>query len=475
MTVVSETFAAASSTPVVCREGQLLDIPERHAARYAAKMRESGKFSAAYVNGRVFISADWGVGIQYLDPDNSPLELSEYPTETLPRRLVLIFPKGVKDADDGERWKSLARFAQLVALSEGADVSDVRSDETWDSSCESQGEKFLLILAAPLLTHTTTILLRHQRRHYRTEDETLIGRVRGRLLVGPHVRNSIGGRGHHMPCRYEEFDFDNADNRVLKSALRRLTRVARTIAPGGWLANKLHTQAERFTGVSDTERPKEDLRRTRFDRISSAYRTALAWARMVHQGLGDATSGDESGFWLDSAKVFEKFVERVAQASMPSHQVAVQSCNKGVFVGRARPETRPDIVIGGSGDQSPLAIGDAKYKDVCQACEAENGSETPNLTQAIGARMSSADTYQLFAYMRLRKCPIGFYVVPYWDPKGKAAAADTEFTFAESPLDHDPEPRDARVFAIGLNMSFDPVDVLQVAADLLLDELTPIY
>jgi hypothetical protein len=421
---------------------------------------------------------------------------------------VLVFPKGAPapkpgtaDPPDAECWSALSRFLNLRALLE-YDTRESEPDKADLEAARDPAEKFLLVLADPLLKWTKEVLRRHFRRHYHTEEDTLTARVRGRIRTGAHAQLALRGQAHRFPCRYEEFDFDVPDNRVLKAALRRLCAVARVVAPGCALGRVLHQQAERFVHVGESENLRQDLRRLRFHRVSSTYRHALAWAKLVLDGMGTGpASSSVPELWLDSASTFEKLAEAVTRRALSSGMtLQTQNRDRGVFEKPHGRTTRPDIVVLDSqaaakpgGEQAPIAVGDAKYKDVLVKPEGwdqrvstanSDGNTTttepevgdwnapPTWSEAI-ARVAAADSYQLYVYMRLRSCPVGFYVVPYWGAEAAGATLDRTFEFTLSPLDHDSgQSRKARVFALGLNLAAPPGAMIRNGVAQLMQGLT---
>jgi hypothetical protein len=452
------TDSALRGEPITClyaQEGQVVDLPNGLSVG-DVDVENLGIFTVAPGKGQVRgpgqppartelrLYAGWGVGIQAL-----PL----MPSAGRPTLTVLVLPKGVDSDDEQGRWSALARFSQLIALGHGAEP---RVEPVWGAALGA-AERFLLAFSTQLLQAAKEIVARHQRRHYRDEETVFVGRIRGRPLVARHVQLALRGEAHRIPCRFQEFDFDNPDNRLIKSALRRLAAIAAVLAPGGKLTRQLRAAADAFVDVSDDCDVTADLLHARFHRISLPYRNAFAWASLVHRGAeaADGTAGT-GAFWLDAPTVFERFVERVAQRAFPDDDVGLQNKRPGVFKGgpgTSRPGARPDLVLSRQG--RVFAIGDAKYKDVCETVQASGGCRVPFDT--VIAAVSAADTYQLYTYLRLANCGTGFFVVPFWDPKAGPVAVDASFVFHRSPLDGEVG---GRAFAFGLNLALSPVDVL---------------
>ena len=111
----------------------------------------------------------------------------------------------------------------------------------------------------------------------------------------------------------------------------------------------------------------------------------------------------------------------------------------------------------------------AKYKDVVRATG-------DNCTAAESMRVSirASDVYQLYSYMRMETCRVGFFLVPFWDADAEGAVISEAgaLSFRVSPMDtggkHD-------VFVLAVNMLLSPVSVVTEASEKLAERITNNY
>ena len=115
----------------------------------------------------------------------------------------------------------------MAAIADGGEPID----ELKGFSGKLGRDAFVAILAGQYGRLLNDLCRRDYRRYFQSIEENLSGRIRGRIHVSGHVRNTLCGRQHRVPCRWEEFTSDNWDNRILLAALRRLQQSAALIAP----------------------------------------------------------------------------------------------------------------------------------------------------------------------------------------------------------------------------------------------------
>lgn len=200
--------------------------------------------------------------------------------------------------------------------------------------------------------------------------------IRGRWIVAEQIRRR---RGMPLPAElaYDEYTTDIAENRIVRSAARRL------LAVGGLPRQtraRLHRIDMRLANVELVTRgvPLPDVQ---FDRRNGRYRPLVAIAQLVlgHGALeyvgGETTA---SGHLLNVAKVFEDFVaaEITRHASPFGGEILTQYASYLDHGGHVT--IKPDLVWRHGG--TTRAVFDAKYKIV-------HDDRYPN-----------ADIYQMLAY-----------------------------------------------------------------------------
>ncbi|WP_108719160.1 McrC family protein [Miniimonas sp. S16] len=214
------------------------------------------------------------------------------------------------------------------------------------------------MVATTLTRLAERALLRGVIQGYVTRDDALF-LLRGRIRTADQMN-----RHHGLPLplevTFDEYDVDIPENRLLRTALVRMSHVARL--PTALRRRLLHLVG-RLEGVQVLERgtPLPDWRPTR---LNAAYHPALRLADVVlHRlGLGTTEGGQPTAsFIVDMAATFEDFVTAAVRESLVRHAAGVTT---GQFrdhldVGRRVP-IRPDIVHS-TGNQ-PVLVLDAKYK-----------------------------------------------------------------------------------------------------------------
>ena len=200
--------------------------------------------------------------------------------------------------------------------------------------------------------------------------------IRGRWLVGEQIRRR---QGLLLPAelQYDEFTADITENRLIRSAGRRL------LGLGGvpiYVRGRL-LEADRLLGGAELLIRGDQIPVVEFSRKNERFRAAVGLARLILAGgsfehrVGGIAA---TGFLLNLAAVFERFVEHEMRRSAARYGGSIVGQDIASLDVDGKVEIRPDIVwkLGGR----VLAVVDAKYK-------AERPSGFPN-----------ADVYQMLAY-----------------------------------------------------------------------------
>lgn len=189
--------------------------------------------------------------------------------------------------------------------------------------------------------------------------EDAINVVRGRW----DVTRQLGRRpGVPLPLEvtYDDFTEDVIENRILRSALRRVLRFE---GLSRVLRNQISSQLVTFADVEvlpvGLETPSVIITRQ-----NAHYSTALLIARWILEAVSWAHSrGAERGstFLVSVADVFEKFVGEALRSELQRHRldVVLQHRDWRLDVDGA-VRLRPDIVV--VRDGYPVTVADTKYK-----------------------------------------------------------------------------------------------------------------
>ena len=216
---------------------------------------------------------------------------------------------------------------------------------------------------------------------YVTVDEAL-RTVRGRIRIGDQLARRPG---FLVPVEvtYDEFTVDIAENRILRTAIRRMLAVSRL--SNSAVARLAHLDG-RLAEVS-VLRHGATLPSWRPTRLNEQYLPALRLAELVLANTG-AEVGDGTvqvaGFVVDMAKVFEDFVGTALSESLrrcpgTARLQCPDHLDEPGTVGRAAIPMYVDVVH--TVKWRPRLVFDAKYK-----------AEGPS------GRYPDADRYQMLAY-----------------------------------------------------------------------------
>lgn len=224
---------------------------------------------------------------------------------------------------------------------------------------------------------------------YRTEESAQLV-MRGRLREADQLRVRLG-LAIPLEVRYDEYDTDIAENRILRAAAERMVAV-----PGvpPLLRRRLRHLNGRLADVSRLV-PGQRLPTVTPSRLNQRYQPALALARMILTARSIDISNSRvkaSGFLINMNTAFEDFVTvALTRALAPfGGRCKPQDANHPMDTAR-QIVMRPDLVRYGAGGL-PQAVIDAKYK-----AEAPSG-------------FPFADLYQLLAYCTAMKVKVGHLV-----------------------------------------------------------------
>jgi 5-methylcytosine-specific restriction enzyme subunit McrC len=281
------------------------------------------------------------------------------------------------------------------------DVFGVAEPELWPALAESLARQVERALGPGVL------------QGYVSVDEAL-PLVRGRIRVADQVARRPG-LPLPLEVRYDEYAPDIAENRLIRTALRRLSGV-----PG--LRCDLRARLAHLDGRLDGVQvlpAGASLPSWRLTRLNSRYAAALRLAEIVlrnqsaEPGPGDVTV---TAFVVSMAKVFEDFVTvalREALAVRAGHTAAQYP---DYLAEHRQIPIRPDVVhLVGS---RPVAVFDAKYK------LEDASSGYPN-----------ADAYQMLAYCTALQLERGWLVYAQGASPGVHRVRHTSIEIVQYPLD----------------------------------------
>jgi len=216
---------------------------------------------------------------------------------------------------------------------------------------------------------------------------------RGKLDLGSTLKRNLRLQ-KRVACDFDEFERDVLHNRLIKSTLLRLARVA-SLRRG--MRTDLHQLAQRMTGVAVVEVRPERFGRVRLHRNNAHYAFALAVCELVHRHLlpaqvaGEWRVQDFRGSDREMGHLFEAFVRNFVRREMPDvRPIRPRTYRwRAEAVGDSPPELLPRLVT-----DIPLRLGDGRVIVECKF------TKHPLMTNQSGKkRLRPSHLNQLFAYL----------------------------------------------------------------------------
>ena len=289
---------------------------------------------------------------------------------SVPNATVEILPK-VEGHEPGAVRQALARMLAVawdlpIADSEPALLATQRAD--------------LLEVLIRLFSDRLLVAVRRGLPHRYRQREDDLGFLRGKLDIRRQLAHHAV-RPDRLACRFEELSVDTPLNRVLKTAVSRLSSVSTTDKN----RRRLGELAARLELVGRSPAPAREP--VRLDRTNTAFHRLYQLARaLLGREWQSTTTGTSDGFALlfPMNDLFEAFVGRTIRAGVASRIVRLQ--DSGKYALESTPERkplyalRPDIVV-----DDDIVI-DTKWKQL--------KADDPTLG------VSQADVYQMLAYAR---------------------------------------------------------------------------
>jgi 5-methylcytosine-specific restriction enzyme subunit McrC len=289
-------------------------------------------------------------------------------TVALPGRTIRIRPK-VDDLD-----------TVLMMFTAAAGLVD------WRPQAAGYGETDLVEGVAELVLRTIDGVTRRGLVHgYRSIEERLPV-LRGRLDV-----QQLAARPWDtwpVPCRYDDFTADVAENRVLLATVRLLARLTRQ--PGN--RRSASELLQRLEGVGEPPLPLVELDLVRHTPVNEHYAAALALSRLVLEGFGlthEAGGHQAVTFLVDMNKLYERWIgAELTERLWPDLEVVEQK--RTLLSSKPSVAMAPDLLV--RRDGRDVLVADVKYK---------------LSSDGLGR---NEDYYQLLAYTTALRLPEGVLI-----------------------------------------------------------------
>lgn len=258
-------------------------------------LKLSRKADSICATGSYFVGVDW------IKEEELAVQVSPKMNDGFEIDYVRMLNEALAEPDNMEHLK---------------DLLTIRFDKP--SICISQQQDLLSIF---LITEYLNILQRIVRKglkksYYRVE-ENLNNKVKGHILVSRTIqRNLAKGRITDNVCRYQVYDIDSPENRILKKALafcKKQLEVYKHALDTKALEKKIRYVQPSFERVGD-EISVKAMKTFKGNPVFKEYFTALEYAQLLLRRFSyDITLAgkkeiDTPPFWIDMSKLFELYV-----------------------------------------------------------------------------------------------------------------------------------------------------------------------
>lgn len=300
-----------------------------------------------------------------------------------------ILPKIDFPEQRGEQAKGSIRRRLVHML---AVALDMKIDAGQVSALDWQRETLLEILIR-LFSEKLVDAVRQGMPRLYVEQADDLPVLRGRLDVTRQF-TTLAAEPARLACRYDALTPDIALNRIMKAAIGRLARIART----GDNQRRLRELMFAYADIDYV--PITALRwdQVVLDRTNARWRELLNLARLLLGERFQTTStGGQDGFSLlfNMSTLFEEYIARMLKRALGGDDLRVVSQGGRLYCleteeRRGLFQTRPDILLK-RGDTVVQVI-DTKWKRVAARID--------DPKQGV----SQSDIYQMMAYGRLYRC-----------------------------------------------------------------------
>ena len=352
------------------------EIPDANASRIAAVAAASplaGRGGGGVLEhgrkglrarGVVGVIAAQGCALEILPKIDTPGEHGAEATGSIRRRLVHML---------------------VVAL-------DLKIDAGQVTALDWQRETLLEILIRLFSEKLVDAVRQGMPRRY-VEHADDLPTLRGRLDVTRQF-TVLAVEPSRLACRFDALTPDIALNRIMKAAVTRLSRIARTTDN----QRRLRELAFAYADIADVPVPALRWDEVALDRTNARWRELLNLARLLLGNRFQTTSsGGSDGFSLlfEMNTLFEEYVARMLKRALADTDRRVVSQGGRLYCletddQRGLFQTRPDILV--KEGQVVVDIIDTKWKRIAARID--------DPKQGV----SQSDVYQMMAYGRLYGC-----------------------------------------------------------------------
>jgi 5-methylcytosine-specific restriction enzyme subunit McrC len=218
------------------------------------------------------------------------------------------------------RTNYLKMLVDLVSHSDVAvhakDLFEIKFDQPYISIKQEQ-DLLTPLLAVHFLVIMKEIVRKGLKKSYYVVNETLYGKVKGKVLVGQTIKqNILKNKTLHTNCSHNEFGYNNPENRLLKKALLFIQRYLPSINHlkiEGFSADIFNFINPSFDAISD-DISINDIKHSKLNVFYKEYEEAIRLAKLILRRYGYNISNvlqeeiiKTPPFWIDMSKLFELY------------------------------------------------------------------------------------------------------------------------------------------------------------------------
>jgi len=297
---------------------------------------------------------------------------------------IEILPKAAKAGDSEDNHANRRMLIRMLRY-----LRDASFKIGGDVHLKHDKMHLLELFIGYFLSEVSRLVKQGIRSEYVTREENQMF-LKGKLLVNQQVRvNAVQQQRFYVA--YDEYLPDRPENRLLRAALEKVSRLTRT-ADNQRLCRELTFV---FSEVPVSRDIQNDFSRCKFNRAMVHYRHALEWCRIILKEESAVPSAGKTkaiSILFPMEKVFEDYVAAKLRQVFPEYLVKSQSSGKSLATheGKKIFAMRPDIII--ENNNHRICIADTKWKLIDQH----------DRLNKYG--ISQSDMYQLYAYAKKFNC-----------------------------------------------------------------------
>lgn len=240
------------------------------------------------------------------------------------------------------------------------DLFEIKFDKPLIEIDKSQ-DHLTPLLVIYFLRLVESIVRKGLKKSYYKVEQNLNAKIKGKVLIGKTLKDNVFKNKPLMTfCSYDEFGFDNTENRILKKTLIFIQQYVSSLESfrnDKNIISSINYALPAFKGVSEDVNLHE-AQQTKINLFYKEYQEAIRIAKLILKRFGYNISNTKLGdkisippFWIDMAKLFEFYVLGLLKDKYKSNVIFQFNANYG----------QPDYIL-----VNERIIIDAKYKPIYQ-------------------------------------------------------------------------------------------------------------